>query len=76
VGGGWLTVYLPVLLLGVLLEVGCKKYVLGLDTLEVFGHLVRRAQEVDVLVNDIGWVFVLLATGEGIDCLPLSGILR
>jgi hypothetical protein len=62
---------LPVLLLGVLLAVGGKEYVLGLDTLEVFAHLVRRA-----LVNDIGWVFVLLAMGEGIDCLPLSGILR
>jgi hypothetical protein len=60
-GVKWLAVYLPVLLLDALLEAGGEKDVLSFDALEVFGHLVSRAHGVDVLVNDIGWVFILPA---------------
>ena len=72
--GGGHTVDFPVLLLGVLLEVCGEEYVLGFDPLQVLGHLVCRAQEVDVLVHDMRGVLILLAAGEGIDRLPFLGV--
>lgn len=67
------TVDLPVVLLIVLLQVGGEEDILGLDPLQLLGHLICRAEQVDVLVRYIGRVLVLLAAGEGIDLLPFLG---
>ena len=69
------TIHLPVLLLRVLLQVGSEEDIVGLNIFEIFGHVLGRTRQVDVVMHDIGRIFVLLTARERMYGLPFLVVL-
>ena len=69
------TIHLPVLLLRVLLQIGSKEDILAPHIFEIPGHVLGRTRQVDVVVHDVGRIFILLAARQRMYGFPFLVIL-